>query len=79
MAEYVAVATQEVAANENVTFTNTSVKGSNCIQHREGSGTLLLEVLRISVRPFFCKLLREYSSSGRWNCGSYIISRCYQW
>ena len=28
MAEYVAVATQEVAANENVTFTNTSVKYS---------------------------------------------------
>ena len=45
MAEYVAVATQEVAANENVTFTNTSVKGSNCIQHREGSGIITLRGL----------------------------------
>ena len=45
MAEYVAVATQEVAANENITFTNTSVKGSNCIQHREGSGIITLRGL----------------------------------
>lgn len=36
MAEYVAVATQEIAQNGNVAFTNTAVKGSNCIQHREG-------------------------------------------
>lgn len=42
MAEYVAVASQEVAANENVVFTNTAVKGSNCIQHREGSGIVTL-------------------------------------
>lgn len=42
MAEYVAVATQEVAANGNVIFTNTAVKGSNCIQHREGSGIVTL-------------------------------------
>ena len=28
MAEYVAVATQEVAQNGNVVFTNTAVKGS---------------------------------------------------
>lgn len=42
MAEYVAVATQQVAANGNVIFTNTAVKGSNCIQHREGSGIVTL-------------------------------------
>lgn len=42
MAEYVAVAAQEVAANGNVVFTNTAVKGSNCIQHREGSGIVTL-------------------------------------
>lgn len=42
MAEYLAVASQEVAANENVVFTNTAVKGSNCIQHREGSGIVTL-------------------------------------
>lgn len=42
MAEYVAVTSQEVAANGNVVFTNTAVKGSNCIQHREGSGIVTL-------------------------------------
>lgn len=42
MAEFVNVATQEVAANGNVVFTNTAVKGSNCIQHREGSGIVTL-------------------------------------
>ena len=80
MAEYVAVATQEVAANENVTFTNTSIKGSNCIQHREGSGIITLRCLTNQCQArFFCKLLREYSSSSWGNCGSYIISNCYQW
>lgn len=42
MAEYVNVAAQEVAANGNVIFTNTAVRGSNCIQHREGSGIITL-------------------------------------
>ena len=42
MAEFLNVATQEVAANGNVIFTNTAVKGSNCIQHREGSGIVTL-------------------------------------
>lgn len=42
MAEFVNVATQQVAANGNVVFTNTAVKGSNCIQHREGSGIVTL-------------------------------------
>lgn len=42
MAEYLAVASQEVAANGNVVFTNKAVKGSNCIQHREGSGIVTL-------------------------------------
>ena len=36
------MATQQVAANGNVIFTNTAVKGSNCIQHREGSGIVTL-------------------------------------
>lgn len=40
--EIVNIATQEVAANGNVVFTNTAVKGSNCIQHREGSGIVTL-------------------------------------
>lgn len=42
MAEYVAVATQNVAANGNVVFTNTAVNGTNCIKHREGSGIITL-------------------------------------
>lgn len=42
MAEYVAVATQEVAQNGNVIFTNTAVRGTNCIKHREGSGIITL-------------------------------------
>lgn len=42
MAEYTAVATQEIATNGNVLFTNTAVKGTNCIKHREGSGIITL-------------------------------------
>ena len=42
MAEYVAVAAQEVAANGNVVYTNTAVKGTSCVQHREGSGIVTL-------------------------------------
>ena len=48
MAEYVAVAAQEVAANGNVVYTNTAVKGTACVQHREGSGIV---TLLISARP----------------------------
>ena len=33
MAEFVAVAAQEVAQNGNVVFTSTAVKGGNCIKH----------------------------------------------
>ena len=50
MAEFVNVATQEVAANGNVIFTNTAVKGSNCIQHREGSGIVTLRGLTNQCR-----------------------------
>ncbi len=50
MAEYVAVATQEVAANGNVIFTNTAVSGSNCIKHREGSGIITLRGLTNQCR-----------------------------
>ena len=39
MAEFTNVAAQTVAANGNVVFSNTAVKGSICIQHREGSVT----------------------------------------
>ena len=53
MAEYVAVATQEVAQNGNVAFTNTAVKGSNCIQHREGSGIITLRGLTNQCKARF--------------------------
>ena len=45
MAEYVAVAAQNVAANGNVIYTNTAVKGTSCVQHREGSGIVTLRGL----------------------------------
>ena len=55
MAEYVNVAAQEVAANGNVIFTNTAVRGSNCIQHREGSGIVTLRGLTNQCKArFFC-------------------------
>lgn len=53
MAEYIAVATQEVAQNGNVAFTNTAVKGSNCIQHREGSGIITLRGVTNQCRARF--------------------------
>ena len=53
MAEYVNVAAQEVAANGNVIFTNTAVKGSNCIQHRDGSGIITLRGLTNQCKARF--------------------------
>ena len=53
MAEYVSVATQEVASNGNVVFTNTAVKGSGCIQHREGGGIITLRGLTNQCRARF--------------------------
>ena len=53
MAEYTAVSSQNVAANGNVVFTNTAVKGSNCIQHREGSGIVTLRGLTNQCRARF--------------------------
>ena len=45
MSEFTNVAAQTVAANGNVVFSNIAVKGSNCIQHREGSGIITLRGL----------------------------------
>lgn len=50
MAEFVTVATQEVAQNGNVVFTNTAVKPGNCIKHREGSGIITLRGLTNQCR-----------------------------
>lgn len=40
--EITANALQTVAAGQNVVFTETPVRGSNCVQHREGSGVVTL-------------------------------------
>lgn len=45
MAEYTAIAVQNVAANANVLFTDTAVAPSRCIVHREGSGIVTLRGL----------------------------------
>ena len=50
MAEFVAVAAQEVAQNGNVVFSNTAVKAGNCIKHREGSGIITLRGLTNQCR-----------------------------
>lgn len=42
MAEYTNVAVVEVAAGQNVPLTETAVKGSACIVHREGAGIVTL-------------------------------------
>ena len=43
MAEYVYTDQQTVATNGNVLFDTTAVCGSNCIQHRAGSGIITLK------------------------------------
>lgn len=42
MAEFTSVAAQTVAAGQNVLLTETPVRGSNCIVHREGAGIVTL-------------------------------------
>ena len=53
MAEFTNVAAQTVAANGNVVFSSTAVKGSNCIQHREGSGIITLRGLTNQCKARF--------------------------
>lgn len=50
MAEFTYTAAQEVAAKGNVLFNETAVSGSNCIQHREGSGIITLRGLTRQCR-----------------------------
>src|SRR5699024_5923647 len=40
--EYSAVFVQQVAANQNVLFSDTPVRGGNCVVHREGAGIVTL-------------------------------------
>lgn len=57
MAEYTAATLQNVAANQNVLFTETPVCGSNCIVHRAGSGLVTIKgntnQCRARYRVFF--------------------------
>lgn len=53
MAEFISISAQTVAANGNVVFSNTAVKGSNCIQHREGSGIITLRGLTNQCKARF--------------------------
>lgn len=50
MAEYTAIALQEVGANQNIYFTETPVKGNNSIIHREGSGLVTLKGVTCQCR-----------------------------
>lgn len=53
MAEYTAIALQTVAAGADVAFTETSVNGSGCITHREGSGIVKLRGITNQCRARF--------------------------
>ena len=53
MAEYTNTSLQTVATNGNVVFTDTAVKGTNCIQHREGSGIITLRGLTNQCKARF--------------------------
>lgn len=57
MAEYTANAVQTVAANQNILFTDTPVKGNCSIVHREGSGLVtargITNQCRARYRAFF--------------------------
>ena len=53
MAEYTGIALQTVDAGQNVVLTETPVCGSNCIQHREGSGIVKLRGLTNNCKARF--------------------------
>lgn len=50
MAEFTATFVQQVAAGQNVAFTDTPVSGSNCIVHREGAGIVTLRGITSQCR-----------------------------
>ena len=53
MAEFTAVALQNVAENQNIQFTETPVCGNCSIVHREGSGLVTLRGLTNQCRARF--------------------------
>ena len=54
------IALQSVSVNNNVLFAETPVKGSKCIQHREGSGIVTLRGLTNQCKA---RYLVEYSGN----------------
>ena len=75
MAEFTNVAAQTVAVNGNVVFSNTAVKGSGCIQHREGSGIITLRGLTNQCKARF---FVDFSGNRRY-CRSYFSGYCNLW
>lgn len=53
MAEYTAIASQNVLANQSLYFTETAVGGNNSIVHREGSGIVTLRGITCQCRALF--------------------------
>ena len=53
MAEFTNSALQTVAAGGNVTFTETPVRGGNCVVHREGAGVVTLRGLTDQCRALY--------------------------
>ena len=59
MAEFTSVFVQQVAAGQNVAFTETPVSGSNCIVHRDGAGIVTLRGRPTSAAPATRSCLAE--------------------
>ena len=55
MAEFTGVFVQQVAAGQNVVFTETPVSGSNCVVHRDGSGIVTLRGMTNQCRARYTK------------------------
>lgn len=53
MAEFTAVALQEVPENQSIYFTDTAIGGNNSIVHRDGSGLVTLRGITCQCRARF--------------------------
>lgn len=53
MAEFTNTALQTVAIGQNVVFTETPVRGGNCVVHREGAGVVTLRGITDQCRALY--------------------------
>ena len=53
MAEFTSTTIQTVAVGQNLPFTETAVKGTNCINHRAGAGNVTLRGLTNQCKALF--------------------------